>query len=200
MVEGNHDVSQEITLGGASQGEVVGERNSGDVQVKNPTSDFMKEITQADFDRERTKMIKVCAQCHSARFARHKLAVADGIKVASDNIAGEAMQIIEGLCRDGLLSPMPAERMPHPLKGTELVLSGHQLYEQTSEIEAKFFRMYKFDLVHAWKGAYHMSPDWTHWYGNAPLKLSLDEIKGEAAKLRRIHALEEELRKLKESK
>ncbi len=200
MVSGNHDVSQGITLGGASQGKFVGDTNSGNVQVKNPKSVFMNEITQADFDRERAKMVKVCSQCHSQRFATHKLENADAIKVASDGIAGEAMSVIEGLYKDGLLDPMPKDRMPHPIKGTELVLSGHQLYEQTSEIEAMFFRMYKFDLIHAWKGAYHMNPDYTHWYGNAPLKLDLDQIKGEARKLRRIDALEKEIKELKEKK
>lgn len=35
-----------------------------------------------------------------------------------------------------------------------------------------------------------MSPDWTHWYGNSPLKLTLSEIWGDANMIRRLDALE----------
>ena len=50
--------------------------------------------------------------------------------------------------------------------------------------------MYRFDLVHAWKGSYHSVPDWTHWYGNAPLKLRLSEILNDENVLRRLDELE----------
>ncbi|MEK7829174.1 MAG: hypothetical protein AAB256_05245, partial [Deltaproteobacteria bacterium] len=46
------------------------------------------------------------------------------------------------------------------------------------------------DLVHTWKGAYHFSPDYTHWYGNAPMKLKLSRIKNEANQLKRLNKLE----------
>ena len=161
-----------------------------------PTGITMNEITKEEFIKERNNMVAVCKNCHSERFARHKLTSADAVKIASDAIAGEAIKIIRALYKDGLLNPMPKDRPENPsglgnqFPGEPLWLTGHQLYEQTSEIEAKFFRMYKFDLIHAWKGAYHFAPDWTHWYGNAPMKLSLSEIIGEANKLRRLNALE----------
>jgi len=34
------------------------------------------------------------------------------------------------------------------------------------------------------KGAFHMNPDYMHWYGWAPMKETLQKIKDEAAKLR----------------
>lgn len=88
---------------------------------------------------------------------------------------------------------MPEDRPENPFVGKKLMLTGHQLYEQTSGIEALFFELYKFDLVHAWKGAYHFSPDWTHWYGNAPMKLKLTRMKNEENQLRRLDKLEKEL-------
>ncbi len=191
MYKGTHDVSQGITLGGASQGKFVGNEDTGNKQVKDPGSGIMMNgITKATFDRERAKMLANCTLCHDRRFAEHKLGNADEIKRQSDSIAGEALKVIEGLYKDKLLDPMPENRPPNPLAGHTLVLTGQQLYEKTSQIEAMFFRMYKFDLIQAWKGAYHANPDYTHWYGNAPLKLDLDEIKGEASKLRRLAALE----------
>ncbi|MEK6598809.1 MAG: multiheme c-type cytochrome [Deltaproteobacteria bacterium] len=190
MSGGNHDVSQGITIGGASQGKFIGQTNSGHSSKKSPSGIFMNEITGEDFTRERGKMLRVCINCHSNRFAEHKLSVADGVKIASDAVVGEGIKEIEDLYNLGLLNPMPDERPENPFSGYNLLLTSHQLYEQTSGIEALFFEMYKFDLVHTWKGAYHFSPDYTHWYGNAPMKLKLSRIKDEANKLRRLNKLE----------
>lgn len=198
MSKGNHNVSEGITIGGSSQGKWIGDKNAGDGYVKDPNGIAMNEITADDFNRERAKMIEVCAQCHSRRYAEHKLASSDGVKIASDAVAGDALKVVLGLYSDGLLNPMPKDRPANPFAGATgnqadlgIWLTGHQLYEQTSEIEAMFFRTYKFDLIHAWKGAYHFAPDWLHWYGNAPLKLHLSEIIGQADTLRRLHALEQ---------
>ena len=49
--------------------------------------------------------------------------------------------------------------------------------------------MKKFHYVTAYKGAFHQNPDYTHWYGNAPLKLSLSWIRSESEKLRRMNQL-----------
>jgi len=193
MQEGNHDVSQGITIGGASQGKFIGEVSSGIAYSRDPNGILMNQITKDEFIRERGKMVRICINCHSKRFAEHKLSMADGVKVASDGIVGEAVKIINDLYSDGLLNPMPEDRPENPFVGKKLLLTGHMLYEQTSGIEALFFEMYKFDLIHAWKGAYHMSPDWSHWYGNAPMKLKLSRIRNEANQLRRLDKLEKEL-------
>ena len=44
--------------------------------------------------------------------------------------------------------------------------------------------MNKFAAAKTFKGAYHQNPDYTHWYGNAEVKLLLNDIKGEANRLR----------------
>lgn len=196
MSGGSHDVSQGITLGGSSQGKFIGDRPSGDAYHPDPNGIYMNEINAQEFHREREKMVKICKNCHSERFARHKLAAADAVKIATDGLTGEAIRVIQELKKDGLLNPMPEERVENPAPfypGKEMWLTGHQLYEQTSSIEAKFFHLYKFYNIHAWKGAYHFSPDYVHWYGNSPLKLALSEIWGEANMLRRLSALEERL-------
>ncbi len=115
---------------------------------------------------------------------------ADEIKVQSDKKAGEAIAIIKGLHKEGLLDPMPEKRPLNPVTGTQLTLTGQQTYSNTSGIEAEFFEMYKYALIHAWKGAYHMNPDYAHWYGWAQLNLDLEKIKGENRTIRKIAALE----------
>lgn len=43
--------------------------------------------------------------------------------------------------------------------------------------------MKKYDLAKTVKGAFHQNPAYTHWYGNAELKMTLVDIKAEAARL-----------------
>jgi hypothetical protein len=78
------------------------------------------------------------------------------------------------------------ERPAHPLRGRQLVLDNQMLYENLSRAERLFFKMKKYDLAKAVKGAYHQNPAYTHWYGNAELKLTLAEIEAEAALLEQV--------------
>lgn len=132
---------------------------------------------------ERKFMTDICARCHSRTFAERSLLDADNIERQSMGILNEAEAIIADLNKRGLIFPAPATREPHPLDGPKIVLGAQMLYENTSGIEAVYFRMKKFHYSSAFKGAYHQSPDYAHWYGNAMLKLGLSEIKSEAAML-----------------
>jgi hypothetical protein len=38
--------------------------------------------------------------------------------------------------------------------------------------------------MRAFQGAFHMNPDYMHWYGWAPMKETLQKVKDEAKKLR----------------
>ncbi len=187
---GTHDVSQGITLGTVSQGAFISDKNSGDTSVTDQYGIVQRAITQEDFNTGRAKMLSICSRCHSTSFATDVLARADEIKRQSDVRAGEAIKIIKDLEKDGLLDPMPENRPPNPVTGNKLPLTGQQTYSNTSRIEAEFFELYKYALVHAWKGAYHMNPDYAHWYGWAQLNLQLEKIKGEDRTLRRLAALE----------
>ncbi len=79
---------------------------------------------------------------------------------------------------------MPEDRPANPVVGHALELGGQQLYEDTSEIEQSFFRLFKFHHPTTFKAAYHNSPDYTHWKGIVQMKMDLDEIRSEAKKLR----------------
>jgi hypothetical protein len=80
---------------------------------------------------------------------------------------------------------MPENRPPHPLSGNKLVLDSQLLYEDTSHIERLLFKMKKYDYARTIKGAYHQNPSYTHWYGNAELKMDLVDIKAEASRLKK---------------
>ena len=139
--------------------------------------------------QERENMLTVCATCHTRTFAARNLEDADRIMEQSGALVSEARSIIEGLERDGLLLPPLSERPAHPLSGTSLETGSHMLYENLSLPESLFFKMKAFYAATAYKGAFHQNPDYIHWFGNAPLKLTLSEIKSEAALLRSVDRL-----------
>ncbi len=157
---------------------------------------FGQPYPAAQRERERGRMLEVCSRCHARPFAARNLADGDAIQRQSLALVAAAKAIIERLDSDALLDPSPATRPPHPLFGHRLVLGPQMLYENLSPIEALFFRMKKFDYVTTYKGAFHQSPDYTHWYGNSRLKLDLSEIRGMAAQLRREAALRREIARL----
>jgi hypothetical protein len=132
----------------------------------------------------RREMLGICSQCHAPEFARKELARGDAVRSQSLVILKEAEKIIWDLSDHGLLDPMPDQRPDHPLSGKQLVTDNQLLYEDTSHIERLFFKMKKYDYARTIKGAYHQNPAYTHWYGNAELKMDLVDIKAEASRLR----------------
>jgi hypothetical protein len=160
MPDGSHDISFGITM-----------------------SPAMTQLTGSQFDLRRQEMIGVCLECHSKSFSERELDSADAILVQSKELIMEAESIIRDLDDRGLLVPPVSERQLHPLRGHELVLDGQMLYEDISHIERLFFKMKKYDLAKTVKGAFHQNPAYTHWYGNAELKMTLADIKSEAARL-----------------
>ena len=172
-----HDVSTNLTIGTVAQGA----RLPG-VALPVP----MRTISQSDFDLSRNKMVALCGDCHARAFARRNLEGADEIKADVDTLLWDPVMRIRGLWWDGLLDPMPENRAPNPNFGQALVLGGQQLYGGTSAIEQLFFYTYKYDHVNTFKGAYHINPDYSHWFGWSEVNQDLDLIKGEESKLRHL--------------
>lgn len=191
MPAGSHDVSAGITM------------TSG-----------MDLLPAEKRSQERAAMLNVCVKCHTKGSSERELARGDAIREQGTALVARAAETIRGLNDRNLLQPAPAQRPPHPLSGRQLVLDSQMLYENLSRAERLFFKMKKYDLAKMVKGAYHQNPAYTHWYGNAELKLTLAEIESEAALLNkvtdagrvdsvenggdaRLQALEERLQELK---
>jgi hydroxylamine dehydrogenase len=132
-------------------------------------------LTKEDFQRQRDKMIKVCANCHGASYAKGQLDTADAVVKDSDKLMAEAIRIVQGLYKDGILKK-PADWPMAP----DLL----QFYEAKSTVEQDLWVMFLEYRMRAFEGAFHMNPDYMHWYGWAPMKETLQKIKDEAAKLR----------------
>jgi len=59
-----------------------------------------------------------------------------------------------------------------------------QFYEAKSAVEQDLYVMFMEYRMRTFQGAFHMNPDYMHWYGWAPMKETLQKIKDEAEKLR----------------
>ncbi len=161
MVKGTHNISFGIVYD--SLGNPV-DKNGKHLSIKEQ-QDVRKEMVQG-----------VCFQCHIKSLTLERFELADTVKQRAKALLDEAEKVIRELEQEGILP-----------KG--VVLGTKQLYQETSRIEALYYRMYQFQNVYTWKGAYHFSADFAHWYGWAHLQMSLIEIKEEARKLRELNRL-----------
>jgi acetoin utilization deacetylase AcuC-like enzyme len=96
----------------------------------------------------------------------------------------EAIRVVQGLYKDGVLVK-PADWTTAP----DLL----QFYEAKTSVEQDLYVMFMEYRMRAFQGAFHMNPDYMHWYGWAPMKETLQKIKDEAAKLRAEKKIEKAL-------
>lgn len=143
----------------------------------------MKPYPAEELGARRDAMLVICSQCHAPDFARRDLAAADEISKQSFALVKQAVEVVQDINDRNLLDPKPSERPAHPLSGHQLVTDGQMLYEDYSHIERLLFKMKKYSLAKTVKGAYHQNPAYTHWYGNAELKMDLVDINAEASRL-----------------
>lgn len=132
-------------------------------------------LTKEEFQKERDKMIKVCAGCHGTSYAKGQLEAGDMVVKDVDKLMAEAIRVVQGLYKDGVLKK-PA--------GWDFAPDLLQFYEARSSVEQDLYVMFLEYRMRAFQGAFHMNPDYMHWYGWAPMKETLQKIKDEAAKMR----------------
>jgi len=140
----------------------------------------LARLTKEGWEKERNRMLKVCEKCHSANFAKENLKNADRMIKASDKIFAEAINLIAGLYKDGIIKKKTNQAtFPYP----DLLT----FYEVTTPIEEKLYEMFMDYRMKTYQAAFHIMPDYTTWYGYAKLKETLVEMK-EMAKQMRLNA------------
>ncbi len=133
-------------------------------------------LTKESWQAQRDRMLAQCGRCHAPTFARDDLRKGDEIIKAADHLMAEAIREVSGLYRDGILKE-PRDR---PFSVDVL-----RFYEVDHPIEEKLYVMLMEHRMRTFQGAFHMNPDYLHWYGWAEMKRDLTEIRSEAAALRR---------------
>lgn len=154
---------------------VLDEKGNPTARLELVKAGKVARLTKEDFQKERDKMIRVCSQCHGASYAKAQLDAADMVVKDVDRIMAEAIRLVQGLYQDGTLKK-PADWTFAP----DLL----QFYEAKSAVEQDLYVMFLEYRMRTFEGAFHMNPDYMHWYGWAPMKETLQKMKDEAAKLR----------------
>ncbi|MGH9498737.1 MAG: multiheme c-type cytochrome [Terriglobales bacterium] len=129
---------------------------------------------QADWQRERDKMVKICAQCHSETYSKQQLQLGDDMVRDSDHLLAQAIRIVAGLYKDGFVQSPPLRKFPWLTR----------FDTPPTVIEQKLETIY-FDRMPAFHGVFHNSPKYAINQGVAKMERDLVQIKALEAELRR---------------
>jgi hypothetical protein len=157
---------------------VLDDKGNPTERIKVVQAGRVARLTKEEFDAARAKMLGACTKCHTKTYAEAELAKGDDVVRQTDRLMAAAIREVDGLYRDGILA-RPAD-IPF---NVDLL----RFYENRHPIEQKLWTMFLEHRMRAFQGAFHMNPDYQHWYGWAEMKRDLVEIKAEAAQLRREH-------------
>jgi len=137
----------------------------------------MARLTQEDWQKQRDKMLKTCNGCHSINFAKAELEKGDQMIKAADALMAEAIRIVAGLYKDGLLAKPESYAYPFP----DLLT----FHDAPTAIEQTLFVMFLEHRMRTFQGTFHANPDFALWYGWSEMRRDLTEIKRGAEELRR---------------
>ncbi len=155
----------------------------------------LARLDQESWQKERDKMVKICAQCHSQRYAKTQLDMADEMMKYTDRLLAEAIEIVAALYKDGILKKREGQPFAYPdflyfMRTDFGKLSGDSykdLPDGMTYIEQILFQMYMKHRMRAYQGLFHMNPDYSYWYGWAMMTEDLGHIKELAEQMRAAH-------------
>ena len=151
-----------------------------------PTERFVEIVVQAqaargpeEFNELRTQMKANCNKCHSMGFVNEHFKASDEIVKAADREFAKAIAAVQGLYKDGIL------QKPEGWKYAPDLL---QYYDAKTKIEQELYLIMLEYRQRTFQGAFHVSNDYMHWYGWAPLKTAVNTILEEEKRMRAEHA------------
>lgn len=133
--------------------------------------------TDADWKKERKKMVVACSQCHSISFAERELNNGDRMVRKTDLLMADAIRVVAALYRDGILRRPEGYSQPFPDFMAPL--------KKPRSIELKLSRMFGEYRMRAFQGIFHSNPTYAFWHGLGEMEQTLCEIKENAAEMRR---------------
>ena len=133
-------------------------------------------LDQESFDKGREQMIAVCSECHTETLAREEMAKGDDMIREADRLMAQAILVVAGLYKDGVLAK--PEGYPYAFPN---LLTFH---DAPTVIEQRLFEMFLKHRMRAFQGTFHMNPDYALWYGWSELQRDLTDIKEKAAEIR----------------
>lgn len=134
-------------------------------------------LTEEDFQKERTKMVATCGNCHSKGFAEGELKKGDDMIRQADHLMAEAINIVAALYKDRIIKKPKDYAYAYP----DLLA----FHDANTVIEQKLFVMFLEHRMRTFQGTFHANPDYAMWYGWSELRRDLTEIKELASQMRR---------------
>lgn len=146
----------------------------------------MVRLTEEAWRTEREKMITVCSKCHSERYAREQLNMGDTMMMKTDRLLAEAIEIVAGLYRDGIIQKPANYAFAYP-DFLYFMQTGGGDTNKLSFIDQVLFQMYMKHRMRTYQAFFHVNPDYAYWYGWGMMVKDLGEIKELAATMRATH-------------
>jgi hypothetical protein len=134
-------------------------------------------LTQEEWQKSRDKMVATCNQCHSGNFAKGELQKGDQMIKEADHLMAEAIRLVAGLYKDGILAKPKTYDYPFP----DLLT----FQDAPTPIETRLFVMFFEHRGRAFQGMFHASPDYAWWYGYSELQRDLTDLKYMAEEMRK---------------
>lgn len=139
----------------------------------------MARLDADSFAAERRRITDTCATCHAMAFVEQNMRDADAMLKEADRLFAEAIEIVAGLRRDGVIVVRNGEDVYPRLLS---------FYDVSSHVEEVLYEMFMDHRMKTFQGAFHNNPDYSTWYGYAKLKKDLVEIRELDATMRAAHA------------
>ena len=146
----------------------------------------MVRLTEEAWRTEREKMIKVCSNCHSERYAREQLSMGDTMMKKTDRLLAEAIEIVAGLYKDGIIKKPDNYSFAYP-DFLYFMQTGGGDMKKLSYIDQVLFQMYMKHRMRTYQAFFHVNPDYAYWYGWGMMVKDLGEIKELAETMRASH-------------
>jgi hydroxylamine dehydrogenase len=135
----------------------------------------MARLTKEEFQSERKRFVDICKQCHSPNFVNENMKNADLMVKEGDKLFAEAIEIVAGLYKEGLIK----KRKDYPAYPDLLTF-----YDVDTKVEQLLYEMFMDHRMKTFQGAFHLNYDYSTWYGYAKMKKDLVEIRELAKEMR----------------
>lgn len=164
-----------LTYESSFHGVLTNDREKPSCETCHATGEYRKPETAA--------WAPVCGGCHGTAHVENFLRDFDGIKNHAEALRRSAEETVEKLISKKIIARDPS--------GNLLLLDDYKQNQGVAEVLLARLAYYLDDLDRSCKtmtiGVAHANPDYSHWYGNAPAKSDLIEIRDAAAKLMRMN-------------
>jgi len=115
----------------------------------------------------------------AGNFAKEQLQQGDDMIRNADHLMAEAIRVVAGLYKDGVLEKPKNYSYAFPNLLT--------FHDAPTVVEQKLFVMYLEHRMRTFQDTFHASPDDAMWYGWSEMQRDLTEIRELAAEMRRNH-------------